>query len=256
MTLLYVLIIASVFLGGVLLWLSGWMAGLRGNGDSGDQAGPSPLMLDSMRREKEALSTDLRAVAAELEAAKVAVRAAEDGKNKVEEELARAVTEMTRVEGEMAGAEEEITRLAQENDALKKLSPDKPRPPAPPVPPPLPKGLGSGAAEPSDELDNAEARLDMERVAHQRTKDELESLKKLVKSVGSTGPAGMGLSGPRRDGSGFKTMSIDTRASSVSGTEHDRLRQSHDKLAREKERLEGELARAQQELQLLKMRQG
>ena len=50
-------------------------------------------------------------------------------------------------------------------------------------------------------------------------------------------------------------MSIDNSSQSVSGTDHDRLRQSFDQAIREKDRLETELARTQQELQLLKMRQ-
>lgn len=262
MTFLYVLMIVSVALGGALLWLSGWMAGLRRSGPRDDRAEtPSPLITESLRRERDALALDLSGTAAALEAAKASMASVEEEKARVEEELSRAVAEMGRVEGEMAEVESELTRLSEENESLRASAKERPRPPVPsvpsipPMPPPLPRSM-TAPVEASEELDDAEAMLDMEKVAHKKTRDELEALKKLVKSVGSVGPSGMGMAGPRRGDSGFKTMSIDTRASQVTGTEHDRLRQSHDKLAREKERLETELARAQQELQLLKMRQG
>ena len=135
------------------------------------------------------------------------------------------IEEMERVENELTMAAEEMKRLRDENEALKangaskKSKPSPPAPPLlPPTPPPLPVKVPSEIPESSDPSGGAGARRD-------------------------------------RNSSGFKTMSIDNRSQSVSGTDHDRLRQSYDHTTREKDRLETELARTQQELQLLKMRQ-
>ncbi len=102
-----------------------------------------------------------------------------------------------------------------------------------------------------------QAQLNLEKAAHKKTLDDLTAIKNLYSMKIAEGSDPSGDLGPQRDrnSAGFKTMSIDSRSQSVSGTDHDRLRQSFDQTVREKDRLETELARTQQELQLLKMRQ-
>ena len=192
MTFLFALMILAVFLGGVLLWLSGLTVGLRSGSELPDNEELVKLLGD---------------------------------RDKLTAEATRVVEEMERVENELTMAAEEMKRLRDENKALKangaskKSKPSPPAPPQlPPTPPPLPVKVPSEIPESSDPSGGAGARRD-------------------------------------RNNSGFKTMSIDNRSQSVSGTDHDRLRQSYDQTTREKDRLETELARTQQELQLLKMRQ-
>ncbi len=205
MTFLFAMMILAVFLGGVLLWLSGLTVGLRSDSEL-------PV-----------------------------------------------IEEMERVENELTMAAEEMKRLRDENEALKARNTSKeskPPPPLPPTPPPLPVKTPSEIPD-SEELDSAQALLDLERVAHRRTLDELAAIKNLLSTKIAQISDPSGGVGTRRDrnSAGFKTMSIDNRSQSVSGTDHDRLRQLYDQTTRDKDSLETELARAQQELQLLKMRQ-
>ena len=240
MTFLFAMMILAVFLGGVLLWLSGLTVGLRSDSDS-DSRGD---------RDLEKLRQDRGKLAAEASA-----------------ETARVVEEMERVENELTMAAEKMKLLKDENEALKakgvsqESKPSTPTPPPlPPTPPPLPPApppLPDKAPDDSEDLDSAQNQLDLEKAAHRKTLDDLAAIKNLlsIKIAESSDPSGD--LGPQKDrnSAGFKTMSIDNRSQSVSGTDHDRLRQSYDQNVREKDRLETELARTQQELQLLKMRQ-
>ena len=235
MMFLFVMMILAGFFGGALLWLSGLTVGLRSGSDS-----PGDKDLVKLQQDRDKLAAEASA------------------------ETARVVEEMERVENELTMAAEEMKSLKDENEALKargtshesKSSPPTP-PPLPPTPPPLPVKAPTPEIDDSEELDSAQAQLDLERVAHRRTLDELAAIKNLlsVKIAERSDPSGG--AGPQRDrkSAGFKTMSIDNRSQSVSGTDHDRLRQSYNQTIREKDRLETELARTQQELQLLKIRQ-
>ena len=51
---------------------------------------------------------------------------------------------------------------------------------------------------------------------------------------------------------GFQTLAMSSRNESVSGTDHDRLRQSFDQLQRDKDRMEDQLGEARLELETLK----
>ena len=257
MTLLFILLILAVFVGGICMWLSGLTVGLRSKG--GAAALSTSTEISSARaseaRAKSEAETALKQARSEHER----VSAMEVAKETAEAEVARVADELVRVEGEMTKAAGELERLAKENDELKRkfeaAKKEKLKPPAPPAPP-LPKRPSLAPPPSSDDLDSAQAQLDMERVAHQKTKEELEAVKRLVEMHSSGALPSVGLTGPgARRGAGFKTMSIDTRSQQVTGTEHDRLRQAYDQLQRDKDRVETALARAQQELQLLKMRQ-
>ena len=251
MTALFVAIVLAVFVGGVCLWLSGMLLGRR------ERPGAA--------RAAEANAAELKAVAARLEEAESRARAAEEIKARAEQELGRAATELGSVAGEMARAEDEIERLKNEAAELKKeveglQQASKHRLKPPPLPTRSEGGDKREEAPRSEDLDFALAQLDIERVAHNKTRDELDQLKKSGAPVQvsdgrpSVPPAVPGLGVPGRRGAGFQTVSIAARSQPVTGSDHDRLRQSHDQLQREKERIEAELTRAQQELQLIKMR--
>jgi len=247
MTVLFVGIVLAVFAGGVCLWLSGMLFGRR----------PRP--------EASRAAEALRAATARLAEAESRAKRAEETKAKAEEEVGRAATELGRVAGEMAHAEEEIARLKreaeelkQENEGLQQAAKHRLKPP--PLPPKIGAEEKRAEAPESADLDVALAELDLERVAHKKTRDELEQVKRGGAPVqvsdgrSSTPPAPPGFGVPGRRGAGYQTVSIASRGQAVPAAEHDRLRQSADQLQREKERIEAELAHAQQELQLLKMR--
>jgi hypothetical protein len=228
MTALFVAIVLAVFAGGVCLWLSGMFFGRKPRTD-----------------------------VSRLEEAESRAKRAEATKARAEEEVGRAATELGRVAGEMGKAEEEIARLKQEVEGLQLAAKHRLKPP------PLPTKAEAGekrAEEPeSADLDFALAQLDMERVAHKKTRDELEQVKRgapvqISDGRSSAPPEAPAFNAPGRRGAGYQTVSIASRGQPVSPSDHDRLRQSNDQLQREKERIETELARAQQELQLLKMR--
>ena len=175
-------------------------------------------------------------------------------------ETARVVEEMERVENELTMAAEEMKSLKDENEALKargNSNESKPSIPSPPPLPPQPPPLPVKVSNDDEKSKSVQAQLDLEKAAHKKTQDDLAAIKNLFSMKMSQISTPSGGSGPQRDrnSAGFKTMSIDNRSQSVSGTDHDRLRQSFDQAVREKDRLETELARTQQELQLLKMRQ-
>jgi len=266
MTALFVAIVLAAFAGGVCLWFSGLLFGRRARPDASRAAAAA----DELRADRARLEAALAAANSLVEEAEARAKRAEEIKSKAEEEVGRAAVELGRVAGEMDGAEGEIARLKQEIDGLRQevaglQQAAKQRA----MPPPLPRKAEVveeieeiDAIPESADLDFALAQLDMERVAHKKTRDELEQLKRGGggpvqisdgRSSAPPPPPGLGVSGRR--GEGFKTVSIASRGQAVPAADHDRLRQSHDQLQRDKERIEADLARAQQELQLLKMRQ-
>ncbi|MCK9458106.1 MAG: hypothetical protein M0R80_00320 [Proteobacteria bacterium] len=256
MTALFVVIVLAIFAGGVCMWLSGMFFGRRARPDASRAAETADQLRADRARLDEALATaTVRIAEAEEKAAQ-----AEETKRKAEVEVGRAATELGRVAGEMTEAGEEIARLKQEAEELgQELERFKQAARTRVKPPPLPTRAGAVDAPESPDLDLALAQLDMERVAHKKTRDELEQLKgggpvQISDGRSSVPPAPAGFGVPGRRGAGFQTVSIASRGQAVPASDHDRLRQSNDQLQREKERIEAELARAQQELQLLKMR--
>jgi hypothetical protein len=262
MTAMFVAMVLAVFAGGVCLWLSGLLLGRRPRRDAISAA----ETVSELRADHARLEAALATANSLVEEAESRAKRAEDIKGKAEEEVGRAATELGSAAGEMARAEAEIARLKKENDELQEQIGElqqaaKPRLRPPPLPPvKSDAGEKHAEVEESADLDFALAQLDIERVAHKKTRDELDQLKKsggvqISDGRPSVPPAVPGFGVPGRRGAGYQTVSIAARGQPVAAPEHDRLRQSHDQLQREKERIEAELTRAQQELQLLKMRQ-
>jgi hypothetical protein len=261
MTVLFVAMVLAVFVGGVCLWLSGLLLGRRPRPDAIRVA----ETVNDLRADHARLEAALATANSLVEEAESRAKRAEEIKSRAEEEVGRAATELGSVAGEMARAEDEIARLKKEVgdhkkeiDGLQQAAKHRLKPP----PLPVKTDAGEKRAEPpeSADLDFALAQLDIERVAHKKTREELDQLKKggpvqISDGRPSVPPAVPGFGVPGRRGAGYQTVSIAARGQPVAAPEHDRLRQSHDQLQREKERIEAELTRAQQELQLLKMRQ-
>jgi hypothetical protein len=255
MTALFVAIVLAVFAGGVCLWFSGLLFGRRARPDASRAAETA----DQLRADRTRLEAALAAANSLVEEAELRARRAEEIKSKAEEEVGRAAVKLGRVAGEMAEAEEEIARLKQEVAGLQQAAKQRVKPPPLPTKVEIIEDLEE--IPESADLDFALAQLDMERVAHKKTRDELEQLKKgggapmqVSDGRSSVPPAAPGFGVPGRRGAGYQTVSIASRGQPVPAADHDRLRQSHDQLQRDKERIEADLARAQQELQLLKMR--
>jgi len=243
MTVIFIGIILAIFFGGICLWISGRLFGLRSA-----PKGISEHDHNNAISQSNELSNTIETMKEEVHKSTTEASKAKSDKAEAEAEIARVAIEMGRVEGEMSRAEAEITRLQEEIESLKKR--DKPNIPIPKVSQKHQSGSFAAVNHESEVFDDIQVELDMERVAHQKTKDELEQVKKIA----SIKINGGNMTGKGRNGAGFQTVSISTRSSNVSGTDHDRLRQQFDQLKREKEKLDSELSRSKQELQLLKMR--
>ncbi|MFO8072587.1 MAG: hypothetical protein R6V85_11995 [Polyangia bacterium] len=263
MSLLALLSIVTAAVGALALWLSGLLLGQRRAVSSGDEAQKE---LASSREELKAslaaaeqkgkeLLGELRFTREERDAARKGIEQAED-------EMASAATRLGRIEAELDQARGEVERLQAENERL-----DRQRQLA------AKSGTAGRGGAASEDIDDALAELDIERVAHRRTQKKLEQERKaseklraeieslrLRASAARDGerPSGMpgppkGAKGAARGGSGFKTASISLRGQQVESSEYARLRQAHDKLLREKEQLESEHARALEQLKLLRL---
>jgi hypothetical protein len=256
MTALFIAMVLAVFAGGVSLWMSGLFLGRRVRSQVFEES--EGRELERLRGERERLESSLTLARGQIQELEAHVKVFEAAKSTAESELARAAIELGRVEGEMLRADDELKRLEEENEQLRDRA-EKQKLIKPPAP--VRSDTGDGPQEVANEdLDVALAQLDMERVAHKKTRDELEQVKKgfaVQISDGRTSvipPVPGGPAIPGRRGAGFQTVSIASRALPVSAADHDRLRQLNDQLKRDKEQVEADLARAQQELQLLKMR--
>jgi hypothetical protein len=256
MTGLFIAMVLAVFAGGVSLWFSGLFLGRRVRAQSFEAGAGREIA--RLRAEHEQLESAHEASRARIEELQTTARVAEAAASSAQAELSRAVAELGRVESEMVRAEGDLEGLEKENAALKEAA-EKLKQIKPPRPSRAPGEEPQEGA--NEELDFALAQLDMERVAHQKTRDELEQAKRGSVQV-SDGrisiPPPLPLpdaAAPGRRGAGFQTVSIASRGLPVSGADYDRLRQLNDQLKRDKEQVEADLSRAQQELQLLKMRQ-
>ena len=116
----------------------------------------------------------------------------------------------------------------------------RPKPPLPAPPLPAPN-MTHGHQQ--DALDAMAAQLDLEKVAHQKTREELEALRKNAAA-------------PQPPARKFATMAFAAppRLSLIGGEEEGVSKGTLEKLQAEKDDLEAELHKARKEIQFLKMR--
>lgn len=239
---LLVAIVLCILLGGISMWISGFLyRNARGippmeKTIAVDQTGP-------LRRQIDELSGQVF----ELQAQRKALESTVSVNTEISAEADFMKTEMSRLENEKSYADAELVRLNEECAQLRgEMEASKLRnKPRLPIPVPLPSPTFHHE---SDELDTLGAQLDIERVAHQKTREELEQVKKI---------AALKLGGANLDGSDrrpFQTMAISTRGTSLGG-DGEGLQNALEKIQAEKDQIESELVRTRQELQFLKMRQ-
>lgn len=244
MIFLFALMAVAILLGSVFLWLSGYMTAPR------TVSGASPVVSDDGALKK--LEADNARLRKQLD------EAADERKTQVlddsdkEAEVAKLTSDLAKAEGEKDRAQFEIDNLRDELDAMKAKG--KERPSALPKPPPPVPG-GGGAMPESAAIDTLQAQLDMEKVTHQKTKDELAQVKKLAAVKMATSPTFSTSGGGDAQGkSRFQTMAFSTRGAGGGGGSNDILKGALDKVQGEKTKLQAELDRAKKEIQILKMR--
>jgi hypothetical protein len=240
MTLLLLLLIIATAVGGFCLWISGVLFGRRAR-----DASPSLEAHNALVASQSALADELAQLRSEL-------TLSEGRLTETEDERGRLQTELDTLKSEADRAESELKLLRKQLDSLKKQSRrTEMLTPAKPIETSAITGAKNAADVPS--TDAALADLDIERVAHQETREELDKLRQEVaelrKEEAAEGrpsvPPVPGRRGPR-----FQTVSIATRSEEVPAVEHDRLRVAYEQLKKDKERLETEYARTLEQLKL------
>ena len=192
------------------------------------------------------------------------------GNEEVEAEIARLHSEITKLEGQRDKALFELDNMKEELDAAQEQI-SKKRPMEKPTSLPKPKKRESRPHSESEALDELQAELDMEKVAHQlvredleqvqssrehlseelsKTKRELEKMKKLAAVQISADTS----KDQSQTGSRFKTMAMGMKSPVADGADTDKVQKALEKSQSEKEKLETELERTKKELQLLKVR--
>ncbi len=240
MMLLFIMIVASILLGAVFVWLSGYFSASTGGGDAASAAAISLLKKENERLKKvEEEFFDSRKT-------QVIDNTEKDA------EVAKLTSDLARAEGEKDRAQLEIDNLREELELMKKKELSRPSS----IPKPPPPTMERPATE-SEAIDALQAQLDMERVAHQKTKDELAQVKKIAAVKMATAPTFSTTSDSKTGGARFQTMAFSpNRGPGGGGGAADILKGALDKVQAEKDKLQAELDRAQKELQILKMRGG
>ncbi|MBN2342190.1 MAG: hypothetical protein JXX29_19925 [Deltaproteobacteria bacterium] len=258
MTLLFIAVAAGVLLGTVFLWLSGYFTGQAvGASNSSDPAEKEMLLqqLAAEQKQVQELKTELTLVKHSTPKTTVVTD------SRKEEEIATLTSELASAEGERDKALVEVDNLKDELDKAKETLAAKKI--EKPTSLPKPQKRDSNPVSVSEALDELQAKLDMEKVAHQLTKDEfaqvkteleknqkeLEQVKKLVAVK-----LGGGADSSAQTGSRFKTMAIGMRSPVAGGADQNILRAALEKVQAEKDKVQSELERARKEIQLLKMR--
>jgi hypothetical protein len=224
------LIVACTLLGAVTLWFSGYFFMRTGN-----KAPQAPIAPDtSLAMRIAELETAAEKLKQERDDAEIAARRAVEDKVGADEEVARMAVELGQLENQLINCHNDIDRLKSEIDT----SQNRPKLNLPPLPSP-----NNTSSHINDEFDALAIQLDLEKVAHQKTREELENLKK---SAATPHP-------PERRA--FPTMAFAAPRLSLTGAPDDTVTQkSIEKLQAEKDELEAELLKAKQEIQFLKMR--
>jgi chromosome segregation ATPase len=246
MTTLFLLSASFIVSGVVMLWISGYFAGKSS----------VPLKVVSPQKTEHKDSEAAAVLKREIEALKneniqlknsLDEQSSKDDSADTVDEVARLSSELAKVSGEKDRAQFEIDNLKEEIETLNIRIKEGPGRPKPPLPSP-----GVKPSTESEVFDDIQAQLDMEKVAHQKTKDELVQIKKLAAVKMATSPT-FNSSGSSKGGSKFQTMAFSVRSSSGGGGS-DILKGALDKVQAEKDKLQSELQRAQKEIQILKMR--
>jgi hypothetical protein len=285
---LFIAVAGGVLMGTVLLWLSGYYSG---QAIAGKTISDSNLDLYSLQKQLESAQKNCRALQAQLKEARVgaasppgppkksapqkttpAPNAARDDKDDDKDaEIARLNSQIVQLEGERDKVLFDLDGVKEELETAKeKLT--QSRPMEKPTTLPKPAKRQSIPHSESEALDELQAELDMEKVAHQRVREdlkqvqtaraqvsmerekikkELEQVKKLAALQISSDSGGTDAS---PGGSRFKTMAMGMKSPLVASGDSNKLQATLEKTQSEKERLETELDRTRKELQLLKMR--
>lgn len=281
---LFIAVAGGVLAGTVLLWLSGYYSG---QAIAGKTISDSNLDLYSLQKQLESAQKNYRALQAQLKEVRVgaasppgpppksapqkttpAPDAAQEDKDA---EIARLNSQIVQLEGERDKVLFDLDGVKEELEIAKeKLTQSRPMEKPTTLPKPV-KRQSSPHSE-SEALDELQAELDMEKVAHQRVREdleqvqtsraqvsmelekikkELEQIKKLAALQISSDSGGADASSR---GSRFKTMAMGMKSPLVASGDSNKLQATLEKTQFEKERLETELDRTKKELQLLKMR--
>jgi septal ring factor EnvC (AmiA/AmiB activator) len=239
MTLLLTLLILATAVGGFCLWISGLMFGRRAR-----DPGPDQAAYDELAASQAALRDEFARVRADLEHSQGRLTETESERGRLKGELDALRGEADQAEGELGQLREQLDLLRKKKRREEMLTPATPLQAVSAPDPDQPEAEG--------DADSALAELDLERVAHRETREELDKIKQELVALRAEGeesrpsvPPVPGRRGPR-----FQTVSIATRAAEVPGVEHDRLRLAYEQLQKDKEEIEAEYARTLEQLKL------
>jgi hypothetical protein len=274
---LLALTIVLVLAGGLSLWVSGLLLGSRGGRGTPASALEQAALVRNRNALRESLlqaQGRLANLEKELAGERGARRTADEELARAETEMERAASELGRAEAELSQASLEISRLEARLEATTReladtptLPPDPPgrgaSPSGAPVPGPVPPQPGKAGAKMtmaigfsresvtpvSAATDSALADLDLERVAHAKTRQALDAAQARLEALDrerhappppvprpsskgyaeSGRPAGSPPANPRdRKGAGFQTVSIASRDSDPPGVGSDRQRRAEE----------------------------
>jgi chromosome segregation ATPase len=254
---LFIIIAASIFLGSIFLWLSGYSIGKN----STSKISP-PQKTDISDKTAEVLKKSIESLTIEKTALEkenlllketISSNKTEESENRPENEnseIAELTSQLARVEGEKSKALFELDTLKDEIEELNKKLEESSNRPKPPPPTFKDSDVHKSHSDIHDEL---QAKLDLEMVAHQKTRDELAQIKKLAAVKMGTSPTFAGSASGGRTASKFQTMAFNTRAAGgISGGEV--LKNALEKVQAEKDKLQSELQKAQKEIQNLNIK--
>ncbi|MBN2525352.1 MAG: hypothetical protein JXR76_03095 [Deltaproteobacteria bacterium] len=282
MIVLFVAVAAGVLFGTVLLWLSGYYTGQGvasgAISQSASETQTLQRLLESEQKKNREMQTQLKEVRKHKAAPPGPPKksppsrtpdAPEDDKDA---EIARLTSENAKLEGERDKAQFELDNAQEELESLQEQLRNG-RPSEKPTSLPKPDRRTAQPHSESEALDEIQAKLDMEKVSHQQTREDLDQVQKsrqqLSEQLTKTQReleqikklAALQISSNNekdrentQTGSRFKTMAMGMRSPVAKGSDQKMLQEALEKTQTEKQRLEAELERAKKELQLAKVR--